>query len=227
MTMKLLRQGSRGPRVELLQRLLNLEKRTSTCAEDGIFGPMTREAVEDFQSRRPLKQDGIVGPRTWQALGLRHEIEHHVTLKPQPTNASCWSAAASMLLGPMSVGVGGATRNPGGGLPSGGGTNIEAFARSHGLTMHYPMNRPVEAFASLLRRGPLWVAGVQSLGVRSGGRQSMHAVVVGALWGNGSREGTMLQIYDPWPVGRGSVYGTFYGERIASSPMGMAYILQR
>lgn len=225
--MQLLRRGSRGPRVELLQRLLNEEKRASGYTEDGIFGPKTKEGVEAFQSGSSLTPDGIVGPLTWGALGLRHDIEHDVTLRPQPSNVSCWSAAATMLLGPMSVDSGGATRAPGGGLPAAGGTNVEAFARSHGLRMHYPMNRPVQAFAELLRGGPLWVAGVQSLGVRSGGTQSMHAVVVASMWGNGSREGTMLEIYDPWPPGRGSIYGTFYGERIASSPMGMAYILQR
>ncbi len=35
---------------------------------DGISGPMTREAVESFQSQNGLKSDGKVGPMTWQKL---------------------------------------------------------------------------------------------------------------------------------------------------------------
>ncbi|PJC48468.1 MAG: hypothetical protein CO035_03325 [Candidatus Omnitrophica bacterium CG_4_9_14_0_2_um_filter_42_8] len=35
---------------------------------DGISGPMTREAIESFQSQSGLKSDGKVGPMTWQKL---------------------------------------------------------------------------------------------------------------------------------------------------------------
>ena len=37
---------------------------------DGIFGRATRRAVENFQSKHNLTQDGIVGPLTKKAMGL-------------------------------------------------------------------------------------------------------------------------------------------------------------
>ncbi len=65
--MKLLRYGSVGPQVELLQLAL---QREGALREDpdGIFGSRTREAVAAFQRRSGLAADGIVGNATWQAL---------------------------------------------------------------------------------------------------------------------------------------------------------------
>ena len=40
------------------------------------------------------------------------------------------------------------------------------------------------------------------------------------MWGNGSADGTMLLIYDPWPPGVGSTYAVFYGERVTGVPLG-------
>ena len=39
-------------------------------AQDGIFGPITEEAVRDFQKRKGLSVDGVVGSKTWAALGV-------------------------------------------------------------------------------------------------------------------------------------------------------------
>lgn len=58
--------GDRGPDVSKLQKLLN--KHGTMLVIDGIFGRTTLAAVMDFQARKALTVDGIVGKRTWQAL---------------------------------------------------------------------------------------------------------------------------------------------------------------
>lgn len=56
--------GDRGAAVRVVQRLLHLKV-------DGIFGPLTEEAVKEFQRANALTADGIVGRKTWpRLLGL-------------------------------------------------------------------------------------------------------------------------------------------------------------
>lgn len=61
--MTTLKQGSRGGDVKILQQKLSI-------AVDGIFGPLTEEAVKEFQKTNNLSVDGIVGPKTWEKLGV-------------------------------------------------------------------------------------------------------------------------------------------------------------
>jgi hypothetical protein len=62
-SMPVLRQGSRGADVELLQELLNAGLKI-----DGDFGPKTALAVEQYQREHLLKPDRVVGPITWAEL---------------------------------------------------------------------------------------------------------------------------------------------------------------
>lgn len=66
----LLRIGSTGPEVSGLQRSLNLvpPTRLKPLSIDGIFGPLTRGRVLEFQGQNRLDQDGIVGPVTTEAV---------------------------------------------------------------------------------------------------------------------------------------------------------------
>lgn len=64
---QVLRLSSRGPCVRSLQRRLNVLGFNSG-APDGIFGNKTDAAVRAFQVSKRLVVDGIVGPKTWQAL---------------------------------------------------------------------------------------------------------------------------------------------------------------
>lgn len=61
-------QGATGPTVRWLQYLL-VRRTLSYNQIDGIFGPVTKTAVEQFQSEDHLTVDGIAGPVTWGALG--------------------------------------------------------------------------------------------------------------------------------------------------------------
>jgi cell wall-associated NlpC family hydrolase len=54
----------RGPAVALLQQRVG-------AAVDGVFGNGTFRLVKRFQRAHGLKPDGIVGPATWAALGVR------------------------------------------------------------------------------------------------------------------------------------------------------------
>jgi hypothetical protein len=57
-------QGSHGQAVRAVQRLLK-DRFGYNLTIDGIFGPATDDAVRDFQAKKQLDVDGIVGPNTW------------------------------------------------------------------------------------------------------------------------------------------------------------------
>jgi peptidoglycan hydrolase-like protein with peptidoglycan-binding domain len=61
------KRGSSGGGVSSLQRALGALG--TDLAVDGSFGPNTERAVRDFQKRRGLEADGIVGPATKAAIG--------------------------------------------------------------------------------------------------------------------------------------------------------------
>lgn len=80
--MTILKRGSRGTDVVTLQKKLNLHA-------DGVFGPLTEEAVKEFQRTNDLSVDGIVGNDTWRKLGLYNskrnikEIIVHCSATPE------------------------------------------------------------------------------------------------------------------------------------------------
>ncbi len=62
------REGDKGPLVIMIQARLKIH-RFDPGATDGDFGPNTKRAVVLFQKDKGLVADGIVGPKTWGALG--------------------------------------------------------------------------------------------------------------------------------------------------------------
>ena len=74
--MELLKKGSKGDSVKLLQELLN--KHGFNLTVDGDFGNKTEEAVKQFQRRLNLTVDGIVGSKTFEALQAKYEANINI-----------------------------------------------------------------------------------------------------------------------------------------------------
>lgn len=73
--MGVLKVGDRGVGVRALQSLLNAKLMPSPrLRPDGYFGPRTADAVARFQKVRGLREAGVVGQATWEALGLRAPV---------------------------------------------------------------------------------------------------------------------------------------------------------
>ena len=73
-TRPMLRRGSKGEYVTLLQSMLvNRGYDVGSAGVDGDFGKATQAAVTKFQLDHYLVMDGIVGPATWAALDDANE----------------------------------------------------------------------------------------------------------------------------------------------------------
>jgi peptidoglycan hydrolase-like protein with peptidoglycan-binding domain len=86
----ILKKGSKGKEVKILQEFLNQNGFIiastgpgSPGKETETFGPATDAAVKRWQKANGLKDDGIVGPVTWNAMGLATtDLQEQ---KPAPT----------------------------------------------------------------------------------------------------------------------------------------------
>jgi hypothetical protein len=65
-------EGSTGEDVKTVQYLVTAQGHSTGV--DGVFGPLTKAAVEAFQSSRGLSIDGIVGPQTWPQLIIQVQL---------------------------------------------------------------------------------------------------------------------------------------------------------
>jgi len=146
------------------------------------------------------------------------DISYPIQLVPQTNGMSCWAAAAAMIVGwreqisidPRDIarGVNGWESFYNNGLPP---DNTSMFSR-WGLQYEHPQSYTIDGFAGLLAIGPLWVATDLQNGA--------HVVVVAGIKGDGTPNGTILEIFDPWEQGmtsyrssnRGSTYELTYQE---------------
>lgn len=103
-TLVSLKLGSSGSYVRRLQTLLNSRLIPSpNLLEDGVFGSKTDVAVKQFQTQCALIADGVVGPRTWTALGMRQSQTEDPQERPppagQPNPTGDWMSIAEGELG--------------------------------------------------------------------------------------------------------------------------------
>ena len=59
------RRGSTGEAVKGVQVRMNM-RQAPAIAVDGDFGPLTEQAVREFQESQAIEGDGVVGPITWR-----------------------------------------------------------------------------------------------------------------------------------------------------------------
>ena len=101
-----LHKGSEGPLVAAAQRRLNDVLPFTHLAVDGIFGPLTRGAVMDFQHRHGLKRTGAIDVRTWAVM-----FKAPVVVMGDPAGAGgSGSDAGSGQPAPASASAGGSTQ---------------------------------------------------------------------------------------------------------------------
>lgn len=79
-----LRRGNQGDEVADLQTILNA-RYGADLEVDGNFGKATEAAVKAFQKANGLTADGVVGAKTWKALGVEAEAPEPVPDDQPPT----------------------------------------------------------------------------------------------------------------------------------------------
>jgi len=86
-TLLSLKLGTNGSYVRRLQTLLNSRVIPSpNLPEDGVFGLKTDMAVKRFQTQHALVADGVVGPITWTALGMKQSQTEGPRKPPPPAD---------------------------------------------------------------------------------------------------------------------------------------------
>jgi hypothetical protein len=83
--------------------------------------------------------------------------------------------------------------------------NLKLFARRNGWQSHWPPAEN-ERLAEWLGQAPVMAGGF----LLQAGQSDYpgHAVVIGGIWTDGTEEGTLIKIFDPYPVGKGRIYAT-------------------
>jgi hypothetical protein len=139
------------------------------------------------------------------------DVRYNVELVPQQTGFSCWAAGFAMIVGwrdqicinPSEIAraTGYWAQYQAGLAPQ--DTHVMSV---WGLVAELPKSYMIEAFVDLLRNyGPLWIASAEP---------TPHIRVITGIHGDGTPDGTILDINDPWeqslatfrPSNRGSQY---------------------
>lgn len=202
--------GDWGTEATLIaQRLLNEAIMNGVISDniltmDGKFGDKTYLAVKNFQRAKKLSVDGVVGPDTFAALGLKKIIDHPVTLRGQKHKMACWAGGSAMLNAGVTPPVATAVLEADGSLKA-TDANVQAWANDTNCIFANAPRAP-NLTLQALARAPLWIGG--SVKGHSSGA-ALHVVIIGGVYSyQFSGVEVVFKIYDPWPVGRGTIYFT-------------------
>jgi len=252
----LLRTGSKGPEVSYAKWMINLASRrrkhgfhwqNEFNAENQTFTGLFHKAVVAFQQAAGFKGgdvDGVIGDKTWGALGVQLAITYPIRLVPQPKRHTCFECCARMIQNGRPAKLGktrlvavergsermvevrpDGSRVPTdrfaepdilklfarGGLWMGEGLhaidehNLKLFARRNAWQWHWPP-ATFEQIAEWLAQAPVMAGGF----LVNPGQEAYpgHAVAIGGIWTDWTAEGTLIKVFDPFPVGRGRIYAT-------------------
>jgi peptidoglycan hydrolase-like protein with peptidoglycan-binding domain len=68
-----LKKGSKGREVKELQTKLNNQKKSPKLKVDGVFGPVTEKALEEYQKSNKLKVSGVFDKKTAEVSNEQNE----------------------------------------------------------------------------------------------------------------------------------------------------------
>ncbi len=189
---------------------------TSCQADTTIRGLVAQRLVAAVEAhlhamrRSASRASSAYGFRVARAAKGRIDLHYEVPLVAQTTEMSCWAAAAAMVVGwrdQMAVDTEEIARGTGrweayreGLQPD----DVATLARVWELTIEAPRTYASADLETLLRRcGPLWVGQADP---------DLHVICVVGVSGDGTANGTQVQVNDPWPPGRGERYSLTLGE---------------
>ncbi len=195
------------------QRALSLSRRTPGSYSSR---PPARALSGGFSAAPAVRSHGmdysgaLAAHQRARALGSAIDVRYNVELVPQQTGMSCWAAGFAMIVGwrdQICIDPSEIPRATGHWAQYQNGLSPEDVSVMNvwGFVPEPPQSYMIEAFADLLRYyGPLWVASAEP---------GPHIRVVTGIKGDGTPDGTILYINDPWEQGMTSFRATNRGSQ--------------